>query len=157
MTEDLVTAHFSRRAFYRSQTATRRGIDNTPPASAWPSIEAIAVNVLEPLREAKGPIYVSSGYRCPELNAAVGGAPDSQHLRAEAADLEPMNPSVSMGDLLRWIYWHLPFDQLIWEFDGAWVHVSYTTRTLRRSMLVNKRTERGRVWFGLTPAELADL
>lgn len=119
----LLTPHFSRDEFVRSQTATRLGIDNTPPAEAWDNLQALALTVLEPARIALGPIHIDSGYRCGPLNTAIGGAVSSQHLFGEAADIVPTD--CSMGDLFRWVVAHTPFDQAIWEFGGEWVHVSH--------------------------------
>lgn len=72
----------------KSATATKQGIDNTPSAEVTANLTALVDKVLDPLREIYGkPIYVSSGYRCPKLNKAVGGVSNSQHLKGEAADL----------------------------------------------------------------------
>ena len=74
------------------------------------------------------PIPISSGFRCEQLNRAVGGVSNSQHMRGQAADL------CIDGDLKKGRKWfdyiktHLPFDQLIWEHSSNgtyWVHVSY--------------------------------
>lgn len=115
----------------RSQVATRRGIDNTPPPEAAASLERLRLQVLEPLAEEcrrRGlPVpQVTSGYRAPAVNAAVGGSPTSQHVRGEAADLVlPGHPAETLYQLLRTV--GLPFDQLIQEFD-SWVHVSWAAR-----------------------------
>lgn len=80
--------HFTLQELTRSATARRLGIDNTPPDEAVKNLTALVDNVLDPLREAWGsPIHVNSGYRCPALNRAVNGAPHSQHMRGEAADI----------------------------------------------------------------------
>ncbi len=83
---------------------------------------------LEPLRQWYGkPIVISSGYRCPALNRAVGGANTSQHMKGEAADLHL--PSIAIGR--QWVEWLLDnvrFDHLIWEHDSYgryWIHISY--------------------------------
>ena len=110
----------------RSDTALRLGIDNTPDESVVAALEALVRNILDPPREAWGrPITVTSGYRCPQLNRAVGGVSNSQHLSGYAAD-------ISTGDrvLNRRLFQlvqdlKLPFDQLIDEKNFAWIHVSY--------------------------------
>lgn len=72
------------------------------------------------------PINISSGYRCPALNRAVGGVTKSQHMKGEAADIRL--PSIAIGrKMLEYIVFHLPYDQVIWEHntDGLyWIHVS---------------------------------
>lgn len=105
------------------------GIDNTPTPVAVANLTALVEAVLDPLREKYGrPIIVSSGYRCPRLNRAVGGAVNSQHTTGEAADIYVTRPR-EMAELFSLIYYTLPFDQLIWERGTdeapAWIHVSY--------------------------------
>ena len=116
----------------RSATARRLGIDNRPPASAVKALTVLVDEVLDPLREAwGGPIRVNSGYRCPELNEAVGGTPTSQHQRGEAADITAGNREANreLYSLLRRL--NLPVDQAINEKDFSWIHVSYGPRHRR--------------------------
>jgi len=109
----------------RSETAQRKGINNTPTDNVRKNLTALVANVLDPLREWYGkPIYVNSGYRCPALNKAVGGVANSQHLTGQAADID-VNDTAENRKLMRHIEDNLDFDQLIWENGGAWVHVSY--------------------------------
>ena len=82
-------------------------------------------NVLDPLREWWGkPLIVSSGYRCPELNAAVKGSRTSQHMSGQAADIDTGDRQQNKL-LFEYIKKNLPYDQLIDESNFAWVHVSY--------------------------------
>ena len=84
--------HFKIEEFTYSITAQHLGIDNTPSGEAVKNLERLVSRVLDPLREAWGsPIIVTSGYRCPELNARVGGVKTSYHLRGMAADIRPKN------------------------------------------------------------------
>lgn len=115
------------------------GIDNTPTPEARANLERLVDAVLDPLRERYGrPIHVSSGYRCPRLNKAVGGAPTSQHVKGEAADIYVANKR-DKSMLFSMIYYLLPFDQLIWENGTdeapAWIHVSYRDGNNRRECL----------------------
>jgi hypothetical protein len=87
--------------------------------------------VLQPLRDRFGPIRINSGYRCPELNEAVGGVQSSQHMRGEAADI--YLPSVEKGrEYLAFLKTLPAVDQLIWERSGStcWIHVSTKRLTL---------------------------
>lgn len=123
--------HFSLTELTRSSTALRLGIDNTPDAETIKRLEALVANVLDPLREAYGkPIKVTSGYRCPRLNRAVGGAESSQHIKGEAADITAGTPSENLYiyNLLK----NLPIDQAINEHNGSWLHVSFSSRRCRR-------------------------
>ena len=122
-----LTEHFSIEEFERSATATKLGIDNRVPQDLIPNIKNLCQQVLEPLRRHAGtPIPISSGYRCPRLNAAVGGATNSQHLSGQAADLRI--PSIAIArEWMRWIMDNTTFDQLILEHNKSgshWIHVS---------------------------------
>ena len=117
----------------RSDTARRLGIDNKPPASAVKALTVLVDEVLDPLREAwGGPIRVNSGYRCPELNKAVGGSPSSQHQRGEAADITVGSRSGNRRLLALIKRLDLPVDQCIDEKDCRWIHVSHRSGRNRR-------------------------
>jgi len=125
-----LSPHFQRWEFVTSETASRQGIPNEPSAVQWDCLQSLCVTVLEPTREIIGPLHVTSGYRSPALNAAIGGAKDSQHMQGEAADLIPYKGTLT--DLFKFIYFsELPWDQLIFEF-GVWVHVSHSRMRLPR-------------------------
>ena len=124
-----LTKHFTLEELCASATAKARGIQNKPNAQQIISLVYLAAYVLEPLREAMHePIPISSGFRCEQLNRAVGGVSNSQHMKGQAADL------CIGGDMKKGRKWfdyirqHLQFDQLIWEYDRSgtyWIHVSY--------------------------------
>ena len=121
-----ISKHFSLAEFTRSQTATRRGIDNTPTPSAKINMRHLCKYVLEPLREEVGaPIFISSGYRCAQLNGAIGGSATSQHMEGKAADI--IVTGWTPREVCDWIYANLEYDQLIMEFF-QWTHVSFTAR-----------------------------
>jgi hypothetical protein len=117
-----LTEHFSKWEMQVSETAIRKGIVNIPMDSHWENLQALCVNVLEPARTRCGSLHVNSGYRSPELNSAIGGAPTSQHMKGEAVDVIPYHGT--LADLFKWSYLNAPYDQLIWEF-GAWIHISH--------------------------------
>lgn len=105
-----------------SQTATRRGIDNTPTATIIAELQRLAQTILQPLRDHLGrPVVVSSGYRSPALNRAVGGAQNSDHMYGRAADI--VVPGMKAREVcLTIVELRLPFRQVISE--GGWAHVS---------------------------------
>ena len=120
----------------RSVTAEARKIDNTPTPEAEENLKALINNVLDPLRKAYGnPIMVTSGYRSPRLNAAVGGVKTSQHQRGQAADITAGSPAENkkLFDLAREL--NLPFCQLIDEKKYKWVHISYDKNNVKRQVL----------------------
>ena len=100
-----------------------------PGAAELDCLKELCERVLEPIREHYGPVFINSGYRCPDLNKAVGGASTSQHCLGQAADIEVAG--VPNGDLAAWVVANLDFDQVILECyrkgqpNSGWVHVSY--------------------------------
>jgi zinc D-Ala-D-Ala carboxypeptidase len=116
----------------RSQTAKRLGIANVPAdQNVVENLKAVAQNIFQPCREyVGGPLYVSSGYRSPELNTAIGGSKRSQHISGMALDLDAdVFGGCTNAEIFRYIKENLNFDQLIWEFGSDenpdWVHVSF--------------------------------
>lgn len=121
----------------KSSTADKLGIDNTPTTEVSAQLSNLVTHVLDPLREMYGkPITVNSGYRCPKLNAAVGGAKSSQHMRGEAADITggSREENKKLFELIRD---NLPFDQLLNESDYSWVHVSYVSTSKNRKQILS--------------------
>lgn len=126
--------YFTLKELTTSTTAKRLGIDNTPDATVKANLEALVKNILDPLRKKWGrPIIVTSGYRCPKLNKAVGGASNSAHMYGQAADIRTVSDSREDNmALLRCILASgLPFDKIISEYVDEkgrpdWIHISYT-------------------------------
>lgn len=131
-----LTPNFTLAELTHSDTAIAKGIDNTPPAEVVENLRALAQHTLQPLRDRLGrPISITSGYRCPDLNRAIGSAPTSQHTRGEAADL------VVDGLTPEQVYVYvkalkLPFDQVIIEKANGkeWLHISYSSRNRREAL-----------------------
>lgn len=138
-----LSQHFTLAEFERSMVATRLGIDNTMPPELIVRAANLCSSVLEVVRGHYGqPVIVHSGYRCPELNKAIGGSPKSQHMRGEAADFH-----VHGHDNLKvaeWMADNLDFDQLIME--GTWIHVSYREGANRNEVLT-AHFENGRAHY----------
>ena len=129
--------YFSIKELTKSTTAIKRHIDNSPSKEIERSLTALVEKVLDPLREAYGkPIIVTSGYRCPKLNAIVGSTPSSQHVKGEAADIKSVQDTPEenkkLYDLI--VKLKLPFDQLINEHNYDWVHVSFGARHRRQKL-----------------------
>jgi zinc D-Ala-D-Ala carboxypeptidase len=126
-----LSPHFTLREAQRSQYATRHGIDNLVPPMLVGAVTMVAENILEPVRAAFGgrPISPSSWYRCEQLNKAIGGSGNSQHVIGQAVDFEI--PGIPNRTVAQWIMETISFDQLILEYwrDGednaGWVHCSY--------------------------------
>ena len=130
MIQTPITMHFTIEELCASQTAKVKGISNTPNMQQMINLVYLTAYVLEPLRVAMGePIKIGSGFRCQQLNKAVGGVTNSQHMKGQAADL-CIDGDIKKGK--KWFAYirdHLPFDQLIWEKNpktgNYWVHVSF--------------------------------
>lgn len=123
-----ISKNFTLEELCASSKAKEKGINNTPPTSAAVNLCALVHHVLQPLRDACGPITISSGYRSAALNKAVDGVANSQHMKGEAADLFIKGDKAYGQRLFDWIRAHVEFDQVIWEHNEKgtyWVHVSY--------------------------------
>lgn len=128
--------YFSLDELCHSDTAKSKGIDNTPSEEVKKNLDALIENVLDPLREAYGkPIYINSGYRCSELNKAVGGVSTSEHQSGRAADIDTHDyeENKKLFNLIQEL--NLPFRQLIDESNLSWVHVSYNPNDIKRQVL----------------------
>jgi hypothetical protein len=131
-----LTNNFSLKELTTSETATRKGLDNTPNEAVTANLKTLAENILQPVREHYGKsVKVNSGYRSPEVNASVGGSKTSDHCKGQAADIEITG--VANGDLAKYIAENYKFTQVILEFytqgipDSGWVHVSYDANDLK--------------------------
>lgn len=140
--------YFELAEFLKSDTATKRRIDNTPTFEVVDHLSALVMVILDPLREAwGGRLNVTSGYRSARLNTAVGGAITSAHCRGYAADIQTADRN--QDDFMRFAeYWlkknNVPFDQSIKEKDSkgnVWWHISLYSSTgaqRRQYLAINK-------------------
>ena len=127
-----LTENFSLNELTKSQTAERKGIDNTPSAEHQDNLKSLCEMILQPIRDHFGQVVsVSSGYRSPELCVAIGSSTQSQHAKGQASDFEIFG--VSNKELADYINENLDYDQLILEYwkgedepNSGWVHCSYT-------------------------------
>ena len=139
------SSYFSIPELYASATAQREDIDNRPPECAYHLLHVLVEQLLNPIREAWGePIVVSSGYRCKELNALVGGAKNSHHLLGCAADIIAGDKADHrrLFNLIRQMQREgkIRFTQLILEDDGRWIHISYVPSDLRCQVIGENKT-----------------
>lgn len=133
--------YFTIKELCRSTTAEREGISNEPSPEVVANLEFLTETILDPLRAAWGkPIRVNSGYRCPELNKAVGGSKTSQHMLGCAADITTGNTADNkrLGDLFQSL--NLDFDQIIYEKVDkygrpVWLHIGVSRTRPNRKMV----------------------
>ena len=135
-----LSENFSLSELIKSQTAERKGIDNTPSPEHQENLKKLCENVLQPVRDHfEQVVSVSSGYRSPETCLALGSKITSQHAKGEACDFEIFG--VSNKELADWINENLEYDQLILEYwkesdpNSGWVHCSYSEGNNRRQYL----------------------
>ena len=125
---------FALEALVFSETAVRRGLDNTPTPEQEENLRELA-QTLERVQELVGPITVHSGFRSPKVNAAVGGSPNSAHMEGYACDFTaggfgtPLEVCKAIGSS------EIPFDQLIQE--GTWIHISVDPRMRKETLTAN--------------------
>jgi zinc D-Ala-D-Ala carboxypeptidase len=136
-----LTENFSLNELTKSQTAERKGIDNTPSTEHQENLKSLCEMILQPIRDHFGQVVsVSSGYRSPELCVAIGSSTQSQHAKGQASDFEIFG--VSNKELADYIDQNLDYDQLILEYwkgedepNSGWVHCSYTNGNNRKQYL----------------------
>lgn len=127
--------YFTIKELTKSSTAKAKGIDNTPTPEVERNLTALVDNILDGVREIYGkPITVNSGYRCPELNKAVGGSATSDHVKGFAADITAGSKEENER-IFNIIKHNFHFSQLIDEKNFSWVHVSYNPNNLKNQTL----------------------
>ena len=146
-----LSKHFSLSELSKSSTAERQGIDNEPGTMARDNLTLVCDEILEPVREHYGiPFAPNSGFRCLELNRAIGSSDRSQHVTGQAVDFEI--PGVANKDVALWVKDNCSFDQLILEFyregdpSSGWVHCSYANKKDNRK---SARVFDGKSWSDL--------
>jgi zinc D-Ala-D-Ala carboxypeptidase len=148
-----LSENFSLNELTKSQTATRKGINNTPSDNEKENLKSLSIHILQKIRDHyERPVRVTSGYRSPELCEAIGSSAKSQHAKGEAADFEITG--VDNFDLAIWISKNLEFDQLISEFyiegaeDSGWIHCSYKADGSNRKQCLTAYKENGKTRYG---------
>lgn len=146
-----LSEHFSLGELTKSETASRKGIENTPDDAQIENLILVCNEILEPVRKQYGvPFAPNSGFRCLELNRAIGSSDKSQHVEGKAVDFEI--PGYDNKEVALWVRDNCDFDQLILEFyregepTSGWVHCSYN---LDRGHRKTARIFDGKTWSDL--------
>lgn len=118
-------------------TRTSKAPSQSPNAQSVVNLVFLCANVLQPIRDLHGaPIRVNSGFRSTLVNQAVGGNPTSQHLTGQAADITTGNKTSNTLLYNRIKASNIPFDQLILENGGQWLHVSWSRNPRKQSLVL---------------------
>lgn len=137
MNNERLSENFTLDEFTRSDVAIKLGIINEPGEKELAALRVLVSRTIQPLRDKLGvPIHVNSGYRCPELNKAVGGVPTSQHQKGEAADLSIDGKAADILEALE--NSNIPFDQAILYRKQNFLHVSLKMDGVQRSNVIIK-------------------
>ena len=140
-----LSKNFALSEIIHSNTAKRLGIENEPTKAHLQNMQHLIDDLIQPLRSSIGPIRISSGYRNPSLNRAIGGSRSSQHCKGQALDIQfwemgQMNNKVIYDFILDS---NMEFDQMINEFDFAWIHISLKAKGNRRQVLEAFKNKEG--------------
>jgi hypothetical protein len=152
-----ISDHITYKEATESETAEKLGIDNTPSDEILGVMKITALKVFEPIRRFwKCPIWISSFFRCPEVNEALGKSPlkaskNSQHMAGEAMDIDAqVLGNITNRQVFEYIRDNCRFDQLIWEEgddnEPEWVHVSYKANA-NRMMVLRKYKIKGKISY----------
>ena len=147
-----LSKNFSLQELIKSQTAERKGIDNTPSPEHQENLKLLCTSILQPIRDHFSRVVsVSSGYRSPALCEAIGSKTTSQHARGEAADFEIFG--LSNKTLADYIDSELHYDQLILEYwkesdpNSGWVHCSFSAGNNRKQYLKAYKDENNKTRY----------
>ena len=149
---DKLSKNVSYKEAIHSETAKRRGIDNSPTDEHLGNMLTVAQMIFQPLRDwVGGPIKINSFNRSPKLNSAIGGSSRSQHCNGQAIDIDDVYGHKTNAEMYHWIKDNLDFDQVIWEFgtdkNPAWVHVSYVDADKNRNRCLKAYKEDGKTKY----------
>ena len=133
-----LSKNFTLPEIIHSNTAKRLGINNAPNKEHLKSMQVLVRDLIQPMRDVLGPIRISSGYRNPELNRAIGGSSKSQHCKGEALDLQYWSKGKMCNkEIYDWVIKsEIEFDQMINEFDYSWIHISLKSNGKNRKQIL---------------------
>lgn len=130
-----ISEHISYEEATHSDKAVEKGLDNTPNDEQLENMKLVALMCFEPVRKWYGkPLKINSFFRTPEVNKAVNGSPTSDHPKGNSIDFTSGNRDENIK-LFNWCKANLIFDQLIWENDGVWIHISFRKNGNRNDTL----------------------
>ena len=133
-----LSKNFTLPEIIHSNTAKRLGINNAPNKEHLKNMQVLVRDLIQPMRDVLGPIRISSGYRNPELNRAIGGSSKSQHCKGEALDLQYWSKGKMCNkEIYDWVIKSgIEFDQMINEFDYSWIHISLKSNDKNRKQIL---------------------
>tara|TARA_R100001510_G_C7557662_1_gene138939 strand:+ start:162 stop:623 length:462 start_codon:yes stop_codon:yes gene_type:complete len=149
-----ISRHISYKEAVYSATAKRKGIENVPNDDQIYNMRKVADYIFEPLRlYVGGAIKITSFFRSPDLNTAIGGSAKSQHCKGQAIDIDDVFGHKTNYEMFEYIRENLDFDQLIYEFgtndNPDWVHVSYVSKKENRNRVLRAIRENGKTRYEL--------
>jgi len=152
-----LSKNFTLSEITRSNTAKRLGITNEPSKEHIKNIQRLITQIIQPMRDDIGPIRISSGYRSSELNRAIGGSHKSLHCKGKALDLQYWSDGkMDNKKIYDWIIDNaVEFDQMINEFDFAWIHLSLKEKKNRKDVLEAYKDEDGDTKYRYAPDIIA--
>jgi len=147
-----ISDHITYAEAIHSNTAKRKGIDNTPSQTQVDAMKLLAEKVFEPLRKwVGGPIKVNSFFRSVTLNETIGGVASSQHCKGQAIDIDDVYGYKSNAEMYKWVQENLDYDQMIWEFgtdtQPNWVHISYVSEEENRNKCLKAYKEHSKTKY----------
>ena len=155
-----LSSNFTAHEMCKSNTAQRRGIDNSANPEILRCLGLLCNNVLQKLRDKLGPIRITSAYRSPALNRVLSGSSKrSQHMEGKAADCIIVRDGKMDNKLIfdAVIELDLNFDQMIWEFGGKWIHISYDENRNRKQILEAYKDDNNKTKYRKYPVEYKSL
>ena len=149
-----ISRHISYKEAVYSATAKRKGIKNIPNDDQIYNMRKVADYIFEPLRlYVGGAIKITSFFRSPDLNTAIGGSAKSQHCKGQAIDIDDVFGHKTNYEMFEYIRENLDFDQLIYEFgtndNPDWVHVSYVSKKENRNRVLRAIRKNGKTRYEL--------
>jgi len=140
-----LSKNFTLAEIEHSSTAKRLGISNEMPKKHIDNMQRLITDLVQPMRNDLGPIRITSGYRSKALNSAIGGSNRSQHSKGQALDLQFWKRGEMNNEkIYKWILESgLQFDQMINEFDFAWIHLSLKEAGNRKDVLEAYKDKEG--------------
>lgn len=132
-----LSENFTLQEFTLSQTASRLGLDNNPTPAILEKLKKTAAGMQKIRKLLNKSIRISSAYRSPEVNKAVGSGPNSQHVKGEAVDFTSPQFGTPREIVKAIVASDIPYDQVILEFD-SWCHVSFTDTPRKQALIIDK-------------------